>query len=115
MASTVEHPREVINTTALGNGLRVVTEAIPGSRTAAFGVWVAVGSRDEAPEQSGASHFLEHLLFKGTETWSARQVAEIIDGVGGDMNAFTSREHTAFYARVPDTAADLASDVLFDV
>ncbi|NNC81345.1 MAG: insulinase family protein [Acidimicrobiales bacterium] len=111
----MEHPREVINTTALGNGLRVVTEAIPGSRTAAFGVWVAVGSRDEAPEQSGASHFLEHLLFKGTETWSARQVAEIIDGVGGDMNAFTSREHTAFYARVPDTAADLASDVLFDV
>lgn len=111
----MEHPREVINTTSLGNGLRVVTEAIPGSRTAAFGVWVAVGSRDEAPEQSGASHFLEHLLFKGTDTRSARDVAEIIDGVGGDMNAFTSREHTAFYARVPDTAAELASDVLFDV
>lgn len=85
------------------------------SRTASLGVWVAVGSRDEAPERLGASHFLEHLLFKGTESRSARSVAEAIDRVGGDMNAFTSREHTAFYARVPATSQDMAADLLFDV
>lgn len=85
------------------------------SRTASLGVWVAVGSRDEVPERLGASHFLEHLLFKGTESRSARSVAEAIDRVGGDMNAFTSREHTAFYARVPATSQDMAADLLFDV
>ena len=80
-----------------------------------MGVWVAVGSRDEELERSGASHFLEHLLFKGTESRSAKSVAEAIDRVGGDMNAFTSREHTAFYARVPATSQDMAADLLFDV
>lgn len=80
-----------------------------------MGVWVAVGSRDEEPERSGASHFLEHLLFKGTESRSAKSVAEAIDRVGGDMNAFTSREHTAFYARVLATSQDMAADLLFDV
>lgn len=101
--------------TTLGNGLRVVTESLVGSRSASIGAWFAVGSRDETPEQSGVSHFLEHLLFKGTTDRSARAVAEAIDGVGGDMNAFTAREHTAFYARVPSTAGSMAADVLFDV
>ncbi|MFT7475054.1 MAG: putative Zn-dependent peptidase, partial [Verrucomicrobiales bacterium] len=101
--------------TTLGNGLRVVTEPIVGSRSASIGAWFAVGSRDETPERSGVSHFLEHLLFKGTEDRSARSVAESIDGVGGDMNAFTAREHTAFYARVPSSSRDMAADVLFDV
>lgn len=104
-----------IHKTTLGNGLRVATEAISDSRSSAIGVWIAVGSRDEAPEQSGASHFLEHLLFKGTQDRSSREVAEMIDGVGGDMNAFTAREHTAFYARVPATARQMASELLFDV
>ena len=106
---------EALITTTLGNGLRVVSEHLPGSRSASIGAWFAVGSRDEAPERSGASHFLEHLLFKGTEERSARHVAEAIDGVGGDMNAFTAREYTAFYARVPDTSAAMATDLLFDV
>lgn len=104
-----------IQKTTLDNGLRIVTEHMASSRTASIGVWVAVGSRDEALERSGASHFLEHLLFKGTESRSARFVAEAIDGVGGDMNAFTSREHTAFFARVPATSQDMAADLLFDV
>ena len=104
-----------IQKTTLDNGLRVVTEHMASSRTASIGVWVAVGSRDEEAERSGASHFLEHLLFKGTEDRSARVVAEAIDAVGGDMNAFTAREHTAFYTRVPATARHMAADVLFDV
>ena len=106
---------EHIQNTTLDNGLRIVTEHMASSRTASIGIWVAVGSRDETPEHSGASHFLEHLLFKGTEERSARSVAEAIDGVGGDMNAFTSREHTAFFARVPATSQDMAADLLFDV
>ena len=101
--------------TTLDNGLRIVTEHMASSRSVSIGAWVTVGSRDESDDRSGASHFLEHLLFKGTESRSARSVAEAIDGVGGDMNAFTSREHTAFYARVPATVQDMAADLLFDV
>ena len=106
---------DYITKATLANGLRIVTEPIAGSRSAAIGAWFAVGSRDETPERSGVSHFLEHLLFKGTADRSARSVAEAIDGVGGDMNAFTAREHTAFYTRVPASARDMAAEVLFDV
>jgi len=106
---------QTIQKTTIGNGLRVVTESLAGSRSASIGAWFAVGSRDETPEQSGVSHFLEHLLFKGTKNRSARAVAEAIDGVGGDMNAFTAREHTAFYARVPASSSGMAADLLFDV
>ena len=106
---------DLIRKSTLGNGLRVITEPIAGSRSTSIGAWVAVGSRDEAPELSGASHFLEHLLFKGTQDRTAREVAEMIDGVGGDMNAFTAREHTAFYTRVPATARTMATELLFDV
>src|SRR5689334_9880437 len=79
---------------------------MPEARSVTTGFWVAVGGRDESPELAGASHFLEHLVFKGTELRSAREIAESVDARGGEMNAFTSREHTAYYTRLP--ADDLA-------
>jgi predicted Zn-dependent peptidase len=96
-------------------GLRVVTEAMPELRSAAVGFWVGTGSRDEIPRLRGASHFLEHLLFKGTEDRSARSIAEAVESVGGEMNAFTTQEYTAFYVRVPDDHLGLAVDVLSDI
>src|SRR5918997_1568122 len=106
---------EEIRETRLANGIRLVTERMPDARSVSLGVWVGVGGRDEPEALSGASHFLEHLLFKGTATRSARQIAEQVDATGGDMNAYTSREHTAFYARVPSRHGDLAVDVLAEV
>lgn len=81
----------------------------------ALGVWVGVGARDERPEEAGCSHFLEHLLFKGTDQRSAREIAEAIDSVGGDMNAFTTKELTAFYVRLLAERADVGLDVLSDI
>jgi len=78
--------------TTLPGGLRVVTEAVPGVRSAAFGVWVGVGSRDEHPAEAGTSHFLEHLLFKGTARRTALEIAAVMDAVGGELNAFTAKE-----------------------
>jgi predicted Zn-dependent peptidase len=104
--------------TVLPGGLRVVTEHVAGARSASVGLWVDVGSRDEPgfdPASRGAAHFLEHLLFKGTRRRSARQIAEEIDAVGGDLNAFTSKEHTCFYAHVLDADMPLAVDVVCDV
>jgi len=92
-----------------------VTERVPDVRSVALGFWVGTGSRDEAPALAGASHFLEHLLFKGTEQRSARSIAEAIDAVGGDMNAFTTKEFTAFYVRVLDTSAAMAVSLLSDI
>ena len=106
---------EVIRRTVLPGGLRVVTESVPGSRSAAVGVWVGVGSRDETPALSGASHFLEHLLFKGTRTRSALDIAVAVDAVGGDLNAFTSREHTCYYAHVLGEDLPMAIDLVCDV
>src|SRR5215210_4033461 len=88
---------------------------MPGVRSAALGFWVLAGSRDEAPRISGSSHFLEHLLFKGTKERTARDIAEAFDAVGGDLNAFTAKEHTCYYAQVLDTDLPLAVDVLADV
>lgn len=102
-------------TTTLDNGLRIVTEAMSSVRSASIGCWVGVGNRDETPDLAGASHFLEHLLFKGSPTRSAQEIAEQIDRTGGDLNAYTSKEHTAYQARVPDTRVDLAVDILCDV
>ena len=104
-----------VEQTELPNGLRIVTETMPEARSVSLGAWVRVGGRDEAPELSGASHFLEHLLFKGTEHRSARQIAEAVDSVGGEMNAFTAREHTAYYARLPHARLDVGLDILCDV
>ncbi|HEY1974583.1 MAG TPA: pitrilysin family protein [Pseudonocardia sp.] len=99
----------------LPGGLRVVTERVPGVRSASIGVWIGVGSRDETAGQAGAAHYLEHLLFKGTTRRSAAQIAEEIDAVGGELNAFTAKEHTCFYAHVLDSDLPLAVDLLSDV
>lgn len=104
-----------ITRTDLPSGLTVVTEAMPGARSASFGCWVRVGARDEHDELAGASHFLEHLLFKGTEGRSGREISESIEAVGGELNAHTSHEHTAFYARVPEAAAAVGLELLCDV
>jgi predicted Zn-dependent peptidase len=102
----------VIRHEKLGCGLRLVTERMPDARSVSVGVWVGTGSRDEPAELSGASHFLEHLLFKGTPTWGASAIAEAVDAVGGDMNAFTTKEYTAFYVRMLSEDVGLGLDVL---
>ncbi|MBM3674578.1 MAG: insulinase family protein [Actinobacteria bacterium] len=104
-----------VERTRLASGLRVVTEAMPELRSVAVGFWVGTGAVDETGEQLGASHFLEHLLFKGTDTRSAAEIAHAVESVGGDMNAFTTQEYTAFYVRVPDDHLALALDILSDV
>jgi predicted Zn-dependent peptidase len=88
---------------------------MPDVASACVGVWVGTGSRDETDEQAGISHFLEHLLFKGTESRSAREIAEAIDGVGGDMNAYTTKEYTTFYVRLLSEHLDLGLDILCDI
>ncbi len=105
----------VITRTVLPGGLRIVTEAMPGVRSASVGVWVPVGSRDETPALAGSSHFLEHLLFKGTATRTALDIATTMDAVGGEFNAFTEKEHTCFYATVLDRDVALAADIVTDV
>ena len=105
----------MIQRSTLPSGVRVVTERMPGSRSVAVGAYVGVGGRDEDPDLAGASHFLEHLLFKGTPTRSARELAEAIDATGGEMNAYTSREHTSFYARVPAGHGTMAVETLAEV
>ena len=97
------------------DGVTVVTQRLPGVRSVAIGAWVVVGSRDEAADEHGCSHFLEHTLFKGTAQRSARDIAEGFDAVGGDLNAFTTRELTCFHARVLDRDLPLAVDVLGDM
>lgn len=99
----------------LPGGLRVVTEHVAGVRSAAVGLWIGVGSRDETPHQAGAAHFLEHLLFKATGRRSAARIAEEIDAVGGELNAFTGKEKTCFFAHVLDTDLALAIDLVTDV
>ncbi|MEY3733742.1 MAG: hypothetical protein RL347_1101 [Actinomycetota bacterium] len=105
----------IVRRTTLPNGLRVVTEAVPGVRSVSFGAWIGVGSRDETPRQTGAAHFLEHLLFKGTSTRSAWEITAPIEAVGGELNAFTTKEYTCYYARVLDDDTDLAIDTVCDV
>jgi predicted Zn-dependent peptidase len=104
-----------IGRTEFTSGLRVLTERMPGVRSVALGFWVLAGSRDEPPRISGSSHFLEHLLFKGTRTRSARDIAEAFDAVGGDVNAFTAKEYTSFYARVRDRDVPMAVEYLCDM
>jgi predicted Zn-dependent peptidase len=99
----------------LPNGLRVVTEKISHVRSASVGVWVDVGSRDEDPSINGITHFIEHMVFKGTKKRSFRDISRSIESVGGYLNAFTSKEHTCFYARVLDEHTNLALDVLSDL
>ncbi|WP_197380987.1 M16 family metallopeptidase [Mycolicibacterium mengxianglii] len=110
-APDVSHVRR----TTLPGGLRVVTEFVPSVRSASVGVWVGVGSRDEGPTVAGAAHFLEHLLFKSTPTRSAVEIAQAVDAVGGELNAFTAKEHTCYYAHVLDNDLALAVDLVADV
>ncbi|WP_054814414.1 M16 family metallopeptidase [Nocardia arizonensis] len=104
-----------VRRTVLPGGLRVVTEHVPGVRSASVGVWVGVGSRDEGPTVAGAAHFLEHLLFKATPTRSALEIAQAMDAVGGELNAFTAKEQTCYYAHVLDEDLPLAVDMVTDV
>ncbi|MGH9062806.1 MAG: M16 family metallopeptidase [Acidimicrobiales bacterium] len=105
----------MIRTDGLAGGITLVTEAMGDVASACVGFWVGTGGRDEAPEAAGASHFLEHVLFKGTPTWSARAIAEAVDAVGGEMNAFTAREYTGFYVRLLAHDLDLGLDILCDI
>ncbi|MBM7659311.1 putative Zn-dependent peptidase [Bacillus mesophilus] len=97
------------------NGVRIVLENIPTVRSVAIGVWIGTGSRNETPENNGVSHFLEHMFFKGTKTRSAREIAESFDSIGGQVNAFTSKEYTCYYAKVLDEHANYALEVLADM
>src|SRR5262245_25303326 len=104
-----------VRRTVLPNGLRVVSESIPAMRSVSFGVWAGIGSRDESVTFSGASHFLEHLLFKGTTRRTAMDISAEIEAVGGETNAFTAKEYTCYYARVLDADLKLAVDVVCDL
>jgi predicted Zn-dependent peptidase len=104
-----------VRRTVLPGGLRVVTETMPSVRSVTFGIWTGIGSRDEHAEESGATHYLEHLLFKGTAKRSALEISAALDAVGGEMNAFTAKEYTCYYARVLDTDLPLAIDVICDL
>lgn len=101
--------------TTLPNGIRVITEPMPALRSIALGCWIDTGTRDELPNEQGASHFLEHLLFKGSETLSAREVSEIFDSIGAESNAFTSKENTCFWTRLLDQDLGTGFDVLSEM
>jgi predicted Zn-dependent peptidase len=101
--------------TELDSGERIVSERLDHVRSAAVGYWIGAGSRDEGADEAGVTHFIEHLLFKGTGTYSAVEIAEIFDGLGGELNAATSREHTLVYGRVPDHHLETAMDVMGDM
>ena len=96
----------------LDSGERVISERLEHVRSVAIGFWIGAGSRDEKADRAGVSHFIEHLLFKGTPSYTAQQIAEIFDALGGELNAATSREHTVVYARVPDDQLQTALDVM---
>jgi len=106
---------ERVRISELAGGIRVVSDPVPQAASVAIGVWVGVGSRDEPSELAGASHFMEHLLFKGTDLRSSSQVNAAIDAVGGELNAFTTKEHTAFYTRVPGGDAELGLGLLAEI
>ncbi len=105
----------MIRTDRLETGLTVVTETMSEARSVCIGFWVGTGSRDESSDLAGSSHFLEHLLFKGTEERSASAIAEAVDEVGGDFNAFTTKEYTSFYIRLLAEHVDLGLDILSDI
>src|SRR5881409_4501931 len=99
----------------LDSGERVISERVAGVRSVALGFWIGAGSRDETDAKAGITHFIEHLLFKGSKSYTALQIAEIFDGLGGELNAATSREHTVVYARVPDDHVQTALNVMTDM
>jgi predicted Zn-dependent peptidase len=114
-ASSSPKTESTYQKTTLPNGVRVITEAIPHVRSLSLGLWIETGSRDESPAKNGISHFIEHMVFKGTKKRSIKEIAQSIESVGGYLNAFTSKEHTCYYARVLDEHLELATDVLSDI
>src|ERR1700748_2963472 len=108
-------PGHGVSRTFLPGGLRVITEFLPAVRSVALGIWVGVGSRDEDQAHAGATHYLEHLLFKGTRRRTALEISAEMDAAGGEMNAFTAKEYTCYYARVLDADLPLAVDILSDM
>lgn len=104
-----------MNKYTLSNGLRVVVEYIPTVRSVSFGIWVKTGSRNETKDNNGISHFIEHMLFKGTEKRTAKDIADLFDGIGGNVNAFTAKEYTCYFAKVLDEHLPLAVDALSDM
>jgi len=113
MAFMVNNPD--INLHTMPNGVRIITERIPGVRSCSLGIWVGTGSRMERDDEHGITHFIEHLMFKGTEKRSARDIAEALDSVGGRLNAFTGKETTCYYARVMEDHLPIAVDILTDM
>jgi predicted Zn-dependent peptidase len=105
----------LVRRTVLPSGVRILSEKVPGARSATVGFWVAVGSRDELPHTYGSTHFLEHLLFKGTTTRTALDIAIAFDAVGGEHNAMTAKEYTCYYAKVQDRDLHMAVDVIADM
>ncbi|MCY7411757.1 MAG: insulinase family protein, partial [Salinibacterium sp.] len=105
----------LVRRTVLPSGVRILSEQVPGARSATIGYWVAVGSRDENKETYGSTHFLEHLLFKGTSTRSALDIAVAFDSVGGEHNAVTAKEYTCYYAKVQDRDLSMAVEVIADM
>jgi predicted Zn-dependent peptidase len=104
-----------VNKTILDNGVRIVSMNMPHVRSVSMGVWVHVGARDETDAESGLSHFIEHMIFKGTVRRTAFQIAKEFDAIGGQTNAFTSMEHTCYHARVLDTHLETMVDILSDI
>ena len=114
-ASVMQDGDDAVRRSVLPGGLRIVTESLPAVRSAAIGIWASVGSRDEDLDHAGATHYLEHLLFKGTSRRTALEISAAMDAVGGELNAFTGKEYTCYYARVLDADLPLAIDVLADM
>ena len=114
-ASVMHDGDDAVRRSVLPGGLRIVTESLPAVRSAAIGIWASVGSRDEDLDHAGATHYLEHLLFKGTSKRTALEISAAMDAVGGELNAFTGKEYTCYYARVLDADLPLAIDVLADM
>src|SRR3954451_18457441 len=113
MTSTT--PLRDIEMTTLANGVRVITEAMPHVRSVSVGIWVGSGSRRETPEQNGISHFIEHMLFKGTERRSAEDIARSVDSIGGNLDAFTAKELVCYNTKVLDEHLPIAMDILSDL
>ncbi|MBI5022044.1 MAG: insulinase family protein [Ignavibacteriales bacterium] len=115
IGSQISALRTNYNKTILPNGLRIVTEEIPYVRSVSVGVWIDVGSRDEIESTNGITHFIEHMVFKGTKRFNNQQIARSLESVGGYLNAFTTKEHTCFYARILDEHVERALDVISDL
>src|ERR1039457_4606223 len=113
--SSSRNPVRDVEAATLANGVRVITETMPHVRSVSVGVWVGAGSRGETPEKNGISHFIEHMLFKGTTNRTAEQIARSVDSIGGNLDAFTAKELVSFNTKVLDEHLPLAFDVLADL